>query len=274
MIAIALEIQRYKQCMPQYTDALERLQGILALQGGWKERIEPCLHIEFEVAYSKWQVGTPLFADEPLRLSWGLFSKALAELRAITPVKGTGRDVIDRLLDHGLASPSCLEMLPADMITEGEACIHRLANTTGADHDSLVSLLHVILSPFFDKQAEPYRPWLEAIRWRRGICPICGAEPWMARLAHDNGRRLLACSWCRTEWSYPRLGCPFCGKGEPKARYFHLDTDMAHRVYSCQECRRYIKTVDERALGRPAILLIEEVVTSHLDALAIGEGYR
>ncbi|HIC89599.1 MAG TPA: formate dehydrogenase accessory protein FdhE [Anaerolineae bacterium] len=57
-------------------------------------------------------------------------------------------------------------------------------------------------------------------------------------------------------------------------RYFTVDGDEAHRVECCGQCQRYIKTVDERVTGHPANLLIEDVITAHLDVLAAEQGYR
>ncbi|HIC89598.1 MAG TPA: formate dehydrogenase accessory protein FdhE [Anaerolineae bacterium] len=86
-----------------------------------------------------------------------------------------------------------------DLITDSDACIQWLADTTSTDASIVGFLLHAVLSPFLQKLAAPYQEQVETAPWRRGICPVCGSEPWMARLAYDDGRRILACSLCRTE---------------------------------------------------------------------------
>ena len=104
---------------------------------------------------------------------------------------------------------------------------------------------------------------------------MCGSEPGMARLAADDGRRILACFLCHTEWVFDRLRCPFCEyNGPPIIRHFTVDDDNAHRVDCCDACGRYLKVVDERVMGRPSSLPVEDVITAHLDMLAKEQRYR
>ncbi len=261
--------------MPQYREALELLRDLLEFQAALMEKAEICFRVEPAVARERWRAGRPLFAGAPLPLPSSWFLESLADLRALLPPEGMTREALDRLLASDAVAPSNVDALLDELLSEGDACIRRLAAATSADPDALAFLLNAVLSPFFERQAVPYREWVKTAAWRRGICPMCGAEPWMARLARENGQRILACSLCHTEWPFSRLACPFCGGDEPgPARYFQLDTDLTHRVYCCQACGRYIKTVDERALGGSAVLPVEDVVTAHLEALARAEGYR
>jgi FdhE protein len=286
------DIQRYIQAMPRFQEALNFLQSILDFQAALAEKlvlsaaegIEPALRIEPATVREKWRAGQPLFAGESLSIPPSLFREAMADLRSLLPAGEVTRVALDRLLASSFMTPSNVEALLDDLIVDSEACIQRLADATSTAPDVLAFLLHTVLSPFFEKQAAPYREWLETAAWRRGICPVCGSEPWMARLAHDNGQRILACSLCRTEWAFDRLRCPFCAEGDqpfdtsgrtqPHLRHFTVDDDEAHRVDCCDRCHRYIKTVDERVLGRPANLLVEDTITAHLDVLAREQGYQ
>jgi FdhE protein len=182
---------------------------------------------------------------------------------------------LDHLLASSYLTSSKVETLLGDLVADSDASIQRLADATSTDPDILAFVLRTVLSPFFKKQAAPYQEWVETAAWRRGVCPMCGSEPWMARLTHQEGRRILACSLCHTEWTFDRLRCPFCeSDGQPLLRYFTVDDDEAHRVDCCDRCQRYVKTVDERVSGRPANLPVEDVITAHLDALARELGYQ
>ncbi len=259
-----VDIQRYVQAMPQYQEPLNFLQSILDFQAALAEKIEPGLRIEPAVAREKWRAGHPLFAGESLSVPAPLFQEALADLRPLLPPGEMAQTALDRLLASQLQIGDF-----------GEARIQQLADATSTDPDILALLLRTVLSPFFAKWAMPYRDLVETAVWRRGLCPMCGSEPWLARLAHDSGRRILACALCRTEWIFDRLHCPFCGgDDQPQLRHFTVDGDEAHRVDCCDRCQRYIKTVDERALGRPANLPVEDVITAHLDVLAREQGYQ
>jgi FdhE protein len=90
------------------------------------------------------------------------------------------------------------------------------------------------------------------------------------------GAKYLVCSSCGYEWRFSRLGCPYCGNGNhEKLRYFHTETDgKAYRVDVCEECKKYIKTIDLRELGEEIVPLVEDIATLHLDMIAEKEGYK
>jgi formate dehydrogenase maturation protein FdhE len=267
--------QRYAQAMPQYEEQLDFLQRILDFQASLAEKVKSDVHIERAVAREKWRAGRPLFADEPLSIPSMVFLEALVDLRPLLPAGEEAQLALDRLLASSFVRPSTVGALLDDLITDGDACIQRLADATSTAPDVLTLLLRIALSPFFEKQATPYREWIETAAWRHGICPVCGSEPWMARLASEDGRRILVCSLCRTDWTFDRLRCPFCEcHDQLQLRHFTVEGDEARRVDCCDQCQRYIKTVDERVSGRLANLLVEGVITAHLDALARELGYQ
>jgi FdhE protein len=267
--------QRYVQAMPQYQEPLDLLQRILDFQATLADRLELALHVEPDVAREKWRVGRPLFAGESLPISAPLFREALADLRSVLSPGEPAQVALDHLLASSYLTSSKVETLLGDLVADSDASIQRLADATSTDPDILAFVLRTVLSPFFKKRAAPYQEWVETAAWRRGVCPMCGSEPWMARLTHQEGRRILACSLCRTEWTFDRLRCPFCeSDGQPLLRYFAVDDDAAHRVDCCDRCQRYVKTVDERVSGRLANLPVEDVITAHLDALAGELGYQ
>ncbi|MFQ5843873.1 MAG: formate dehydrogenase accessory protein FdhE, partial [Planctomycetota bacterium] len=138
-------------------------------------------------------------------------------------------------------------------------------------------VVRTALTPLYERAAAPHRHAVADGAWGRGVCPVCGSEPALGRLALPDGRRMLFCALCRIEWPFERLRCPFCrdpdGTG-PQLRFFTAGGDQARRVECCDRCMRYLKTVDERVDGRRANLPLEEVVTAHLDAAATARGYR
>ncbi len=83
----------------------------------------------------------------------------------------------------------------------------------------------------------------------------------------------LSCSRCLTRWKFRRLTCAFCGESKPRnVRYFTAEGDIVHRVYVCDTCKHYIKSVDlrekETVFGR-----LEDLMTIRLDLVAKREGY-
>jgi FdhE protein len=274
MNPVDADIKRYAETMPQYRETLDFLQKILDFQATLAKKIEADLQIESATAFEKWERGQPLLTNESLSISPFLFQEALVDLRSWLP-EGSAQMALDQLLDSSFMTSPNVEALLDNLVSGDETYIRQVADAIATNPDTLALLLRIVLSPFFEKQAAPYRQWVETAAWRRGICPMCGSEPVMARLSHDDGRRILACSLCRTEWIFDRLRCPFCeSEGQPLLRHFTVDDDKAHRVDCCDRCQRYLKTVDERVSGRPASLPVEEVITTHLDVLAREQGYQ
>ncbi len=130
------------------------------------------------------------------------------------------------------------------------------------------------LQPYLRWAAEQVTPQVDLELWKRGSCPVCGGAPDFATLDEDVGARRLSCSRCDCEWSFRRVGCPFCGiTDHTKLAYFPSE-DQVYRLYVCQDCRRYLKTVDLRAAGRAVLVPVERIITVGMDAAAQQEGYR
>ena len=136
--------------------------------------------------------------------------------------------------------------------------------------ETLSSLFQMVLTPFYQRAAEPLLEAVEDSGWRLGFCPICGALPKMARLPEANSPRVLFCALCWTEWAFPRLQCPFCGNVEQASLgYFHVDEGVERRVDVCEVCKGYLKT----CCNPTALLPMEDLLTYKLDLLAVQEGY-
>lgn len=135
-------------------------------------------------------------------------------------------------------------------------------------------LLYFTARPFYTSFADHIRTTGAIKGWTAGYCPVCGQPPFMARLEEEDGARFLECGLCATTWRFPRLACPFCDSPErAKNRFFYVPGDEGRRVYVCEDCKTYIKTVDVAKFGRKPVLLFEFVATPHLDLLAERSGY-
>lgn len=123
------------------------------------------------------------------------------------------------------------------------------------------------------------RPWAIALsplvderRWLRPECPVCGGAPDVAVIVGPARERRLLCSQCDAEWAHARIGCPFCGTGEPeKLGYYAADAGL-YRLYVCDGCRGYIKSVDIPC-GERCCAPAERVFAAPLDVAAARLGY-
>lgn len=130
------------------------------------------------------------------------------------------------------------------------------------------------LQPYLEWAAEQVLPHVDQQRWKRGYCPVCGGAPDFAMLDEEVGTRHLLCSRCNSQWLYRRLGCPFCGTADHTKLFYYPSEDGIYRLYVCQECQRYLKTIDLRKVGRVVLLPVERITTVAMNAAARQEGYR
>gem|GEM_PF-1149810 len=111
-----------------------------------------------------------------------------------------------------------------------------------------------------------------------GNCPVCGSSATMGRVEESsklNGAaRTLWCGLCHAEWNYERIRCVRCGTRNPDMlRYTHVEADPAHRVHLCDECHGYTRFVFVDDLDKPVSMVVEDVMTATLDAVATEHGY-
>jgi formate dehydrogenase maturation protein FdhE len=130
------------------------------------------------------------------------------------------------------------------------------------------------LNPYLEWAAEFVLPHVDQQRWRRKYCPVCGGPPDFSYLEQDAGARYLLCSRCSSSWLYRRLGCPFCGTSDHTKVSYYLGDDKAYRLYVCQACLRYLKTMDLRGLARQVQFPVERATTVAMDVAAHEAGYH
>lgn len=129
------------------------------------------------------------------------------------------------------------------------------------------------LMPWLERAAEFHADRVDLTHWNRAYCPMCGGWPDLAFLAQETGQRQLVCARCSTRWPYRRMGCPYCASDEPSSQYFP-GFEASDRLYVCDRCRAYLKTVDLRERAAPSSVLFERVRLVPLDLAAEKAGYH
>lgn len=125
------------------------------------------------------------------------------------------------------------------------------------------------LHPFLRTYAQVVAPFIDTSIWYRAYCPVCGGRADFAALAKETGARLLLCARCDFEWFYWRGVCPFCECDDPDQQKYFLSDDQVYRLYVCEKCHRYIKTIDLRRVGDERFLPVERILTLDLDLAAL-----
>ena len=169
-----------------------------------------------------------------------------------------------------------LETLAKRVFSLDAKYLEELAKKLAVEVDDLRFLGLRLGNPVFELYADKVKHRIEEGRWSKGFCPVCGSPPAMAYLRKDDGKRILWCEFCSTEWSFMRLKCPFCHNEDQKTlRYFFADENDPRRVYVCDKCKKYVKTIDQRKMEKPEDLDLhwESVDTLFLDLVARREGY-
>jgi FdhE protein len=147
-------------------------------------------------------------------------------------------------------------------------------NRAEIDRGLLTFILSSALRPFLRAQSQVLAPLVDDGKWYRSYCPICGGEPDMAALEKGRGGRRLLCSRCDSEWTFRRLGCPFCGNEEPAQLAHYPSDDEMYRLHVCERCRRYLKTIDLRGAVGEHPLPAQRILTVAMDMAAEAAGYR
>ena len=274
MLKDALEtIEKYKNITPHYGELLDILGEILILREEYRRKMKKVIFpIDEGLMETKMTGGLPLIdfsagtfdLKEPREYFTALLE--IAEKRA----PGETKEVLQMIQDGTFN----FEKMISDSFNSIEDD-NDIAEDIDDDVIDLVDLfLEESLRPALEKVVEKYGKSIAKTAWAEGYCPICGKEPKIGEIREEEGRRFLFCTQCGFEWRFMRIKCPFCGNEEQQTlAYFSIEGEERYRVDVCNECKRYIKTVDFRETKEEANLDVEDIATLHLDMLANEEGY-
>lgn len=205
------------------------------------------------------------FAQLPLE------EERFAEL--VSTVAGVLAEYTPELAEQTVAgSPADLVALARERFESGQV------ESDGSERVGEASLAQTSvdlgLKPYLEWAAEQAMPHIDQEKWKRRYCPVCAGVPDLAFLEEEAGARHLLCSRCGSQWLFRRLGCPFCGTNEYAKLSYHLSQDEVYRLYVCQACHRYLKTIDLRKIAREVLFPVERVTTLAMDVAAQEAGYR
>jgi FdhE protein len=273
------KIDRVATQRPSHKEVLEFLKEVVTEQFKIKPQIE--IHpvpIDESLIQKKTSEGFPLVAKSDLKLDM---------VSATTLFKG----LCDVLKRHNKVSRDAEKI--QQVISREELSLEELFKKTAAeDRQYMTSLLAKLdlsadilsflaensLRPIFEAYADELKQHVDQESWWKAYCPVCGSKPVMAELVGPERKRFLICSCCGYEWRFMRTKCPFCENEERrKFKYFFTkEHERAYRVETCQNCKKYIKTVDtnELDLGEEVVPSVEDIGTLYLDVLAKKEGFE
>jgi FdhE protein len=202
-----------------------------------------------------------------------------ALLREICRLAGEANEVLTHAgvklmdaLDRGTVDAS---VLLSKTLNEDDLYFDETAKSLEIDKEILLFMAHGSIRPSLSLCAEQLANYLDKdTLWEKGYCPVCGSPPAISILRGE-GERFLFCSFCDHKWLSQRIYCPFCeNKDQKTLHYFFSEEEEEYRVDVCDQCRKYIKTIDTRKIKRPVYPFVEQVATLHLDMLAQNQGLQ
>jgi len=217
--------------------------------------------------------GRPLINFDELAIDWPILNDLLIQ---VTGVFTDYNDLFGEL-PESLTKPKPRKSLPKSVARawfKGNRLPKSMATDDIDEHLMLEAIIHATLKPYMVSYAKSLAPLINQERWRRDYCPVCGGKPDFAFLDNERGSRWLLCSRCDTEWLFQRMECPFCGSQEQNDLSYYTDDKGLYRLYVCDNCHKYIKSIDLRVADPEVQLPLERLLTLDLDRQAQDEGYE
>jgi len=267
-LAIALErIEMIKADRPIYQELMGFYEKVVKERDQYKKsvRFDPtAIPFEEHLVEVKLKEGFPFFEKEKLPFDYDLMKRYFTTLIAF---------VRERALEQ---ANSIAALAPKEKGGFETLIMNSLkGEKTITQNPLLTFLLNETINPVMEAYASYFQDKIKAGIWTREYCPLCGSKPFMGVLKGEEGKRYLICERCRSEWSFIRVKCPYCGnEDQKKLSYFVAEDDEAYRVETCEKCRKYIKIIDMRKINYSISYYIENIATLHLDMIALERGYQ
>lgn len=270
-------VSAIKALRPAYKDLLAFYEKLFLAQEASKISIHlRPIEIPEDLLSVKRKEGFPLIARKDFTVD---IKTSEALLRAICRLAGkanealaqAGKKLMDALDKGTVDAPNLL----SKTLSEDEVYFDETAKSLEIEKEVLLFIAHGSIRPSLSLCAEQLATYLDKdTLWEKGYCPVCGSPPAISILRGE-GERFLFCSLCDHEWHSQRIYCPFCENKDQKIlRYFFSEEEEEYRVDVCDQCRKYIKTIDTRKIKRPMYPFVEQVTTLHLDMLAQNQGLQ
>ncbi|TET52730.1 MAG: formate dehydrogenase accessory protein FdhE [Desulfobacteraceae bacterium] len=268
------QIDRVIQKRPLYKEALSTYRELVSVLEGIEPEL-PSVSKDEAVTETKVKQGFPVFSREDLPLDLKATSSLFPRLlEHLSSQKREDSKALRKALDRVQTDPQWIERAITAFLSRDETTFTTMAQEVNLEPMVLRFVTSMALKPSLNALREAVGERIQKETWNYGYCPLCGSSPDMASL-DDQGKRILHCELCGSEWRYPRLKCPFCENSEPKELgYFVSEEEEGFRVDFCKKCKVYIKTLDMRVVESPAPLELENIITLHLDMLAHEQGFK
>ncbi|MDZ4165839.1 MAG: formate dehydrogenase accessory protein FdhE [Smithellaceae bacterium] len=239
-------------------------EQLFQLQFAFKSRLKEINHntyrVDKEIDLARLASGIPQVSFDELEME-------------AAPFIDLYRDIAALLIGHtGYLPPENGEPQPETILARAREILDSRAPLVGAGQptDAIRAASGLVLAPYLQLACERIMPRIKQDEWHRGYCPVCGGVPSFAVLYAEPGFRTLLCSRCNGEWRFLRVGCPFCLERDQQTYY--PGEEGGYRLYICEACQRYLKSLEMPGSGSERCLPVESLATVAMDVAAREKG--
>ncbi len=270
-------VKALKSLRPVYKDMLDFYEQIFIAQEDSKShiQIEP-IQISYDIISVKAKDNFPLINISDFVIDTKASKNLLIQIcNIVKEMKGdmaVSAQAVLEGIETGKIDPDSLFY---SLFEGGASFFEKTATRHKIDKNALAFITYSSIKPSLTICAEQLARYLDKLgEWDKGYCPVCGSLPGLSMFKGE-GERFLFCGFCWHKWPSKRLYCPFCENKDSKSlQYFFIEEEKEYRVDLCDECKKYIKTVDTRKTDRYIYPPLELLSTLHLDIKAREMGFE
>lgn len=122
--------------------------------------------------------------------------------------------------------------------------IFDFAKNNALQNDFITFFSIFLAYPYREAVASFVKSKIELKNCDSGFCPVCGHSPGISYLTKKDGKKIMSCIHCGTNWLFPRLKCSFCLTSDKDTLgYLNIEDEKEVSAYVCDKCRMYLKTI-------------------------------
>lgn len=263
------------------TQYLQFYQEIITAMSAFNKKYQKDIKLDDEIIMKRLHKGQHLIDKEKIEIDEELLNELFQDFLPVLKKCEVFLDLEIQDLERK-KEKICLGKLVRLVLVGDLENLKSLAQELNLNPDLLLFLGLNLSQTLLGLYAQELKEKVDNENWLKGNCPLCGSFPAMEKLRREDGKRILWCGLCGTEWHYKRIMCPFCGNEDHNSlRYFFTEENSSlkenpFRVDVCDKCKKYIKTIDERKMPENEFpdFSLDNMNTLYLDVLAQKDGYE
>lgn len=268
-------IDRLRTRTPQLNNVFDAFHDLFVASAALKTELPIQDTPGVSVDPSSYAQGVPLLPKDAFAMPPELLKKCIERL---FPAMETGFPKIGAELhiirEAVQSAQSSEETMLGRLQTGTTEELEALAAELGVGRPVLEFVAFQLVKPYAEKLAETLPDLPEDFKWVKGYCPVCGSWPEMGFVEGKEGYRSLRCSFCGHQWRFMRTQCPFCETTDlEKLEVYYSEDRPTERVELCDECKRYLVSMDLRDLADEVVREVAPLGLVHLDILAQERGF-